>query len=738
MKITVKRRVSALAAGAAVLPMLVTLAYVMRFQTTVASKAEQELKAMATANIGQVAKDVFGLCEIANALLQERMNRHLLVAQQIFSRRRVTAAAETTSWDAVNQENQRAGTVVLPKLRFGDQWLGNNRSLSVPQPVVDEVKRATGADSSVFQRMNEQGDMMRIATTVADQKGQRALGTYIPAVNPDGTTSPVVAAALKGQPFRGHSNVLGKPFITAFEPFTDGGGRVIGLLAVGESLHSLEALRRAIMNIQVGHTGHVVVVGAKGEQRGRYLISKDGKRDGEYILDSKDAAGNFFIRNMISRALDQPRGDIYFEEYSWQNPGEPAPRRKIGALVYFEPWDWVINAGTYEDEYYAATRTVKQAIAGLLRQIILAGLASLALALGCALYLSSRVAEPIGITARVAQRIASGDVAEAKRQLGAAAVHDGAGHWGHRLFNAEDETSQLLRAFDEMAGSLDSLIGQVQRSGIQVNTSATQIAAAARELEAAVAEQASSIHEVTATSKQISSTSAELLTTMGGVSQAVGQAGAGAEAGQVELNRMETAMRQLVQATGSISSRLGVISDRASKISTVVTTINKVSDQTALLSLNAAIEAEKAGEYGKGFSVVAREISRLADQTAGATEEIESVVREMQSSVSGGVMEMDKFSEEVRRRSEEVASVGAQLGTIIEQVQALGPQFQNANAGMQAQTAGAQQISEAMIQLSQAADRTRQSLSDFRQVTVQLHKAVQELQSEVSRFKISA
>lgn len=180
------------------------------------------------------------------------------------------------------------------------------------------------------------------------------------------------------------------------------------------------------------------------------------------------------------------------------------------------------------------------------------------------------------------------------------------------------------------------------------------------------------------------------------------------------------------------------MSDRAGKISTVVTTINKISDQTALLSLNAAIEAEKAGEYGKGFSVVAREIRRLADQTATATDEIESVVREMQSSVSGGVMEMDKFSEEVRRRVDEVASVAKQFGTIIDHVQALGPQFQNVNAGMRAQTEGAQQISEAMVQLSQAADRTRESLTDFKQVAVQLRGAVQALQSEVSRFKISA
>ena len=108
-------------------------------------------------------------------------------------------------------------------------------------------------------------------------------------------------------------------------------------------------------------------------------------------------------------------------------------------------------------------------------------------------------------------------------------------------------------------------------------------------------------------------------------------------------------MRQLAESTGSIGSKLSVISERAANINLVVTTITKVADQTNLLSINAAIEAEKAGEYGLGFLVVAREIRRLADQTAVATLDIERMVKEMQYSVSAGVMEMDKFSEQVRQ-----------------------------------------------------------------------------------------
>src|SRR4028118_381836 len=134
-----------------------------------------------------------------------------------------------------------------------------------------------------------------------------------------------------------------------------------------------------------------------------------------------------------------------------------------------------------------------------------------------------------------------------------------------------------------------------------------------------------------------------------------------AGASQNDLNRMETVMRQLSNATASIATKLGVMSEKANNINSIVTTITKVADQTNLLSLNAAIEAEKAGKYGSGFAVVAREIRRLADQTAVATLDIEKRVKEMQAAVSTGVTEMNNFTEEVNESVEDVESVSWQL-----------------------------------------------------------------------------
>lgn len=299
-----------------------------------------------------------------------------------------------------------------------------------------------------------------------------------------------------------------------------------------------------------------------------------------------------------------------------------------------------------------------------------------------------------------------------------------------------DEFGTLTQGLNLLSDDLTSLIGQVQRASIEVNTSVTEIAATSRQQQATASEIAATTTEIGATSKEISATSRELVKSMNDVAGVAEQTATLAADGQTGLARMQSTMHQIMDASGSINSRLSVLNEKAGNINTVVTTIAKVADQTNLLSLNAAIEAEKAGEYGRGFAVVASEIRRLADQTAVATLDIEQMVKEMQSAVSAGVMGMDKFSEEVRRGVEVAAQVSEQLTQIIEQVQTLTPNFEIVNEGMQSQSIGAQQISDALAQLSEAAQQTVESLRQSNLAIEQMNGTVRGLQSGISRFTL--
>jgi methyl-accepting chemotaxis protein WspA len=370
----------------------------------------------------------------------------------------------------------------------------------------------------------------------------------------------------------------------------------------------------------------------------------------------------------------------------------------------------------------SANRSVSELAASIAiaRSVIIAALmAILAIATVASLLLWRAITHPLQRLVATTDGISKGDFTQRVR------------------LQQDDEFGTLAAAFDRMIGELTSLVEQIQKSAIQVNTSVTEIGATATEQQATATEIAATTTEIGATSKEISTTSRELVSTMTSVSAVAEQAAILAGRGQEGLTRMEDTMRSVSEATASITAKLGVLSEKANNINQVVTTITKVADQTNLLSLNAAIEAEKAGEAGRGFSVVATEIRRLADQTAVATYDIEQTVKEIQSAVAAGVMGMDKFSDQVRRGMQDVQQVGEQLTQIIQQVQTLAPRFLEVSEGMQAQASGAEQISDALTQLTEASQQTVQSLRQSTDAIGGLNEVAHGLRSAVSRFRLA-
>ena len=312
----------------------------------------------------------------------------------------------------------------------------------------------------------------------------------------------------------------------------------------------------------------------------------------------------------------------------------------------------------------------------------------------------------------------------------------GAGDLTARLpVDGTDELGQLAEGINAVIGKIQVIVGKARESSLQLLSIASQIGATARNQEQTVNNLSASTTEVAASVRQVSATSKDLSGTMNEVSQTASHAAELAVRGRDNTTKMATEMRQLVESTGSVSTKLNMIREKADSINAVVTTITKVADQTNLLSINAAIEAEKAGEYGRGFLVVAREIRRLADQTAVATLDIETMVRQMQDAVSAGVMHMDKFATEVRSGVEQVTKINQMTWEIINEVQSLSGRFQLVNEGMRNQTSGAQQINEAMAQIADATHRSAQSVKEFERTATHLRSSVEGLNEEIAQFK---
>ena len=332
--------------------------------------------------------------------------------------------------------------------------------------------------------------------------------------------------------------------------------------------------------------------------------------------------------------------------------------------------------------------------------------------------LTRRIVKPIDEAVKATEQVASGDLSV---QLSS---------------DDHGETGKLLSALARMVDYLNKLIGQVRTSTETLLQTGDRLSRMTHSQRQEIKQLGTTTLQIAAATQEITATSEELLKTMGNISSGADVTAELANTGQTSLESLEAVMRSLGSATQSISHRLSLITEKANTISGVTTTITRIADQTNLLSLNASIEAEKAGDYGLGFAVLAREIRRLADQTAQATLDIEQMVDEMQDSVTTGVREMDQFTQQVQVSVADTETISDQFNQIIAQIQNLIPAFDVVYEGMRSQSAGAKDIRDSMTVLKESVRISAEALEESALVTESLETAINTLEEGVNNFTL--
>jgi methyl-accepting chemotaxis protein WspA len=451
-----------------------------------------------------------------------------------------------------------------------------------------------------------------------------------------------------------------------------------------------------------------------------FLVSRGGR-----LVAACDGTGRTYASDPDQwrmRSIDEtPLGAVYrrlaeggrssvVEELEDAATGE----RSFFAIARVPTGDWTLMVSVPSSVVVAPIAQDTALTAGL-------ALAGVGLMAGLLWVPTQRLVRRIDTAAGAAQRVAAGDLT--REPTGS---------------ECPDETGDLLRALDAMTADLNALVGQVRGAGTQLSSTSAELAATARRQEEAVAGFGASTAQIAAAVREIDATGKELTREIEHVNALAAGTAKLAQDGRSQLEGMEGAMQSLDTATAGVADRLAAINEKAVNIGGVVTTITKVAEQTNLLSVNAAIEAEKAGEYGRGFLVVAREIRRLADQTGQATLDIERMVKEMQGAVSSGVMEMDRFSEQVRRNVGDVRTIGRSMGEIIGSVDDATRSFANVREGMQSQSSGAGQISGAMENLTANARATGEAVREFGRAAEDLQRAIGTLRSAIAAFQLRA
>lgn len=337
------------------IPLLIVLWLVHRQNQRMTTVAVEESKKLAIDDLRHTTEGVLAMCTAQQELMEQMLNAYMNAALVIAAREgdMTLDSEKRENWKAINQFSGIATEINLPRVQLGNTPIMANDSPDVRSPVIDDIVAKLRGTCTLFVRMNEQGDMLRTSTNV--QKGEkRAIGTYIPAVNPDGKPNAVVARVLEGKRFVGRAFVVNEWYYSAYEPLRDNTGEIIGMLYIGIREQGVESLRRQILETRVGKTGYVYVV----DSTGKYIISFRGERDGQDVSGVKDASGREIIKEIIKVAKAQKPGQCGIISYSWQNQGEAAPREKIALVSYFAPWDWIIGVGSYEEEFMEAPRTL--------------------------------------------------------------------------------------------------------------------------------------------------------------------------------------------------------------------------------------------------------------------------------------------------------------------------------------------------------------------------------------------
>ncbi|MGX1112730.1 methyl-accepting chemotaxis protein [Pseudoalteromonas sp. MBR-15] len=432
--------------------------------------------------------------------------------------------------------------------------------------------------------------------------------------------------------------------------------------------------------------------------------------EGKSLANNKDPDGVHLFVDMVNVVKRQGEG---FVPYKWPKPGKDQPVDKIAYVKGFTPWQWIIGSGVYID-------TIEDAFASLRNHVIITAVVIIGLLIALSYLIANSILRPTQLAADMMKDISQGE-GDLTQQLDE---------------NGNDEVSRLSRYFNLYTAKMRESLKQVAQNAQQVNQYAHNVDDATKTNHSFIELQNDSSTQVATAMEEMTHQIHDVSQNADQAEHAANDAAQNASTGKQVLNKTITAIETLSHNIEQVSKVTTDLAAESNNIGSVLDVIRSIAEQTNLLALNAAIEAARAGEQGRGFAVVADEVRTLASRTGKSTDEIQAMISKLQAGAKAAVDAVSasqQLSSETVLQAGEASSSLSEIERLVTIIKDMNSQIARAT---EQQTSAADEVNLRINELSQSTEQSLSNTQGLSDASESLKQSSQALSDVVNRFRL--